>query len=528
MSLGGALYSGVSGIRAHQSMLDIIGNNLANINTYGYKSSRLLFSDMLSQTLAIGANGAMMQVGKGVKFASISSDFKTGNMDPTGNVFDLGIEGEGFFVVNGGSQNFFTRVGAFGLDSNNYLYDPSTNYKVLDTKGDEIFIPKDSTVAGQSTSKVQLKGNLNKAESNESAEVLIMASSFTEGVGTAATTATELNDLDTNTTDYVDDEIITISGKTSDGGNVYDEFKYGASNDGTTVGDLINTINTLFFGDATASLDSSGKIILKADTSGNDELELSFDDSGSNISGKTTWTNHIFRGATFVNEAKIYDSQGTAHSVTLRFTKQMDNQWDLTASMDSADGTFASNDNTITGITFNDDGTFSTSGDTELQFNFNGISNTQSVIFDLGTSGKIDGIAQYDATTDIKAINDGYAFGEYTETSIDSDGTIKVRYTNGITKTIAKLQLALFNNLNGLNKVGDNLYVQTNASGDPIYVNANSGRAGKIRSGALEASNVDMATELTSLITAQRGFQLNTKVITTADEMLAEAVNLKR
>lgn len=97
MGLGGALYSGVSGIRAHQNMLDIIGNNLANINTYGYKSSRLLFSDLLSQTIAIGTNGNPMQVGKGVKFASITSNFSQGTLESTNNVFDLAIQGEGFF-----------------------------------------------------------------------------------------------------------------------------------------------------------------------------------------------------------------------------------------------------------------------------------------------------------------------------------------------------------------------------------------------------------------------------------------------
>lgn len=166
MGLSGALYTGVSGIRAHQSMLDIIGNNLANINTYGYKSSRLLFSDMLSQTIAIGANGNPMQVGKGVKFANISSDFSTGNMEPTGRIFDLGIEGEGFLssvVV----AKLFTRVGAFDLNSDNVLIDPSTGYKVMDSNGDEIVISKDATVSGQATSKVTVVGNLDSVTSSK-------------------------------------------------------------------------------------------------------------------------------------------------------------------------------------------------------------------------------------------------------------------------------------------------------------------------------------------------------------------------
>ncbi len=528
MGLSSALYSGISGIRAHQSMLDIIGNNLANINTYGYKSSRLLFSDMLSQTIAIGSNGNPMQVGKGVKLANISSDFATGSMDPTGSIYDLGIEGEGFFVVSGGDKNFFTRVGAFELDDNNILVDKSSNYKVMDTNGNEIIVPIDSTVSGQATSRATIKGNLNNALTSNEAEVLIMLTGLKES-SVAATAATELNDLDSNSTDYSDGNTIRINGTKSDGTAIPTAtFTYGSSNDGTTVGDLLSVINTAFSGDATASLDASGKIVLKANTAGNDELTLVLSDGSSTGAGETTWEDHAFKGTTAAATATIYDSQGGSHLINLRFTKQMDNSWDLTAFMGSNDGTFASGDNTITGITFNDDGTFSTSGDTTLQFNFNSISSTQSVAFDLGTSGKNDGITQNSGTSSIGANADGYAYGKFNKVAINPDGVVKVVYTNGITQDIATLRLALFNNNNGLSKMGDNLYEQSTSSGEPMYVTANSGRAGKVRSGFLESSNVDMAVELTSLITAQRGFQLNTKVITTADEILAEIVNLKR
>jgi fagellar hook-basal body proteins len=266
MGLSGALYSGISGIRAHQSMLDIIGNNLANINTYGYKSSRLLFSDMLSQTIATGANGNPMQVGKGVKLANISSDFSTGSMDATGSVYDLGIEGEGFFVVSNGDKNFFTRVGAFELDGNNVLIDKSSSYKVTDTNGNEIIVPINSTVSGQATSVVTVEGNLDNALTSSEAEVLIMTTSLEES-SVAATATTALNDLDSNATDYSDGNTIIIRGTKSDGSSIpTTTFTYGLANDGTTVGDLISVINTAFSGDATASLDASGKIVLKADT----------------------------------------------------------------------------------------------------------------------------------------------------------------------------------------------------------------------------------------------------------------------
>ncbi len=528
MGLGGALYSGVSGIRAHQNMLDVIGNNLANINTYGYKSSRLLFSDLLSQTMSTGNNGNPMQVGKGVKVGSASSNFSQGTLEATNNALDFAIQGEGFFVVSGGDKDFFSRVGSFDTDADNYLIDSNTGYKVVDTNGNTIAIPYNSTVSGKATSKVSLTGNLDASAASTTAEVVMTTSALTSS-SVAATTTTTLNSLDSNTTDYVSGDTILITGTKPDGTSVSATFTY--TTDGTTVGDLITKINTAFSSTdttngATASLDSTGKIIVESNKGGKDNLSITLVDGGSNT-GQTTWTNHDFTGATYTTSVDVYDSQGTKHTVTLRFTKQGDNEWETNASMDSSNGTISTS--TISGITFNSDGTFSSSGSTTLAFKFNGISSTQSVILDLGTSGKSDGLTQNGGDSTAAATSqDGYEYGTFDSISVDSDGTINALYTNGITQTVATLKIALFNNLSGLSKQGDNLYAQTSASGEPIYVTAGSGRAGSVSSGYLEGSNVDMATELTSLITAQRGFQLNTKVITTADEILSDIINLKR
>ena len=527
MGLGGALSSGVSGIRAHQNMLEVIGNNLANINTYGYKSSRLLFSDLLSQNVSNGNNGNPMPIGKGVKLGSISTDYSQGTLETTNYALDFAIQGEGFFVVSGGDKDFFSRVGSFDTNADNYLIDSNTGYKVIDTNGNAIIIPYNSTVPGKATSKVSLTGNLDASDASTPAEVVMTTSALTSS-SVPATTATTLNSLDTNTTDYVAGDTILITGTKPDGTNVSATYTYAA---GGTVQDLLDAINTAFdstdpTNGATASIDSSGKIVVKSNTGGTDNLSITLTDGGSNT-GNTTWTNHDFSGATYTSSVNVYDSQGTKHTVTLRFTKQGDNEWDLTASMDSSDGTISTN--MISGISFNSDGSFSTSGSNQLQFQFNGISSAQSVIFDLGLSGKSDGLTQNGGDSTAAATSqDGYEYGSYDSISVDSKGTIEALYTNGITQTVATLKIALFSNLNGLSKQGDNLYAQTTASGEPVYVTAGSGRAGSISSGYLEGSNVDMATELTSLITAQRGFQLNTKVITTADEILADIVNLKR
>lgn len=528
MGLGGALYSGVSGIRAHQNMLDVIGNNLANINTYGYKSSRLLFSDLLSQTMSTGNNGNPMQVGKGVKVGSASSNFSQGTLEATNNALDFAIQGDGFFVVSGGGKDFFSRVGAFDIDADNYLIDSNTGYKVIDTNGNTITVPYNATVSGKATSKVSITGNLDASAASTTAEVVMTTTALTSS-STAAATTTTLNSLDTNTTDYVSGDTILIAGTRPDGTSASTTFTY--TTDGTTVGDLITKINTAFnstdtTNGATASIDSAGKIVVKSNTGGKDNLSVTLTDGGSNT-GKTTWTNHDFSGATYTTAVDIYDTQGTRHTVTMRFIKVGNNKWDLTTSMGSKDGTISTNK--ISGITFNGDGSFSTSGSDQLAFKFNGISTTQSVIFSLGTSGKNNGLTQNGGDSTAAATSqDGYEYGSFDSISVDSDGIITALYTNGITQTVATFKIALFNNLSGLLKQGDNLYAQTSASGEPIYVTAGSGRAGSVSSGYLEGSNVDMATELTSLITAQRGFQLNTKVITTADEILSDTVNLKR
>ena len=528
MGLGGALYAGVSGIRAHQNMLDIVGNNLANINTYGYKSSRLLFSDLLSQTMSNGSNNPL-QVGKGVKVASTTSNFSQGTLEATNNALDFAIQGGGFFVVNGGTKDFFTRVGSFDTDESNYLVDANTGYKVIDTNGNTITIPYNTTVSGKATSKASLTGNLDASSASTTAEVVMTSSALTSS-STAATAATTLNSLDTNTTDYVAGDTVLITGNKPDGTSVSATYTYVAGDTVQKILDALNAATAFNSADttngATASIDSTGKIVIKSNTGGKDNLSVTLTDGGSNT-GKTTWTSHSFNGTTYTSSLDIFDSQGSKHTVSMRFTKQGDNKWDMNTSMASSDGTISTSK--ISNISFNSDGTFASSGSTTLAFKFNGLSSTQSVIFNIGTSGKSDGLSQNGGDSTAAATSqDGYEYGSFDSVSVDSDGTIDALYTNGITKTVATLKIALFNNLNGLSKEGDNLYSQTSASGEPVYVTAGSGSAGSISSGYLEGSNVDMATELTALITAQRGFQLNTKVITTADEILSDTVNLKR
>ncbi|MDR4509768.1 MAG: flagellar hook-basal body complex protein [Candidatus Brocadiaceae bacterium] len=538
MGFGGALNSGVTGIRTHQTMLDVIGNNLANVNTFGFKSSRLLFTDLLSRSMAAGSGGRPVQIGMGVKPGTIASNFSQGALETTNNAFDFAIQGDGFFVVNGGGQNFFTRVGSFATDKNNLLVDTVTGYRVLDTTGEPISIPFDSTVDGKATSTVKIGGNLEATTSSKSSEVLIMESALTAS-SVIATGATTLNSLDSNTSDYIAGDKILITGTKSDGTTVSATYTIAAATD--TVEDLLFEISKAFGdtgssgslnqdGDAYAEIDATGKIILKpgsAATANSDKLSVSLDDDGSNT-GKTTWSDHKFSGSTRIASTVIYDTQGVGHTVTYRFTKQGDNTWNLVTLMASDDGTIS--DSTVTGITFNEDGSFSsTTSDMDLVFKFNGMTTSQTVSLDLGTTGETDGLSQMGGkSTAVIKKQDGYAYGSFENISVLEDGTIRALYSNGIVQDVAQMSVAIFSDRNGLERAGDNMYKQTDASGEAIFTTGGGGVAGSISSGNLEGSNVDMTAELTSLIMAQRGFQLNSRVVTTADEVIAEAVNLKR
>lgn len=200
--MGNSLLTGVSGLIAHQRLLEVVGNNLANINTTGFKSQRTLFSDLLYQTIRPAANASSgdvggtnpNQIGSGVKVAQISHKFSQGNLEPTGGQFDYALQGDGVFVVNDGQQDLYTRAGSFAVDAFNQLVDPATGFRVqrfgdlgepdgvnpgFQVPGDNgIVVPIGSSIPGQVTSSLSLAGNLSAQLTGPQAEVLISASPF--------------------------------------------------------------------------------------------------------------------------------------------------------------------------------------------------------------------------------------------------------------------------------------------------------------------------------------------------------------
>lgn len=555
-----SLLAGVSGLRTHQTLLDVVGNNLANVNTIGFKGQRVEFQDLLFQTLSrssatssnqVGGTNPV-QIGLGTRIGSIDTSFQQGNLQATGRDLDLAIQGDGFFVVNDGLQNLYSRAGAFAVDSNNYLVDPASGYRVqrTGTLGEgsatspafqlpgenSIRIPFGTGIPGQATNVITFRGNLSATASGPQSATLTTAQPF-RSANAPATLATLINNLDSNPTNYVAGDRIRLQGTTFAGTPVNITVPVGPA---TTMGDLINAINANFTG-ATASLDATGNLIVRANTTGPSALNLTISDdtAAPPVVGSTRWSDHIFRTTTVGKDGdrvptaiQVYDTQGTAHTVTLTFQKQANNTWNLSASMSASEGTVV--DSTVTGITFNDDGSFrlvsgTGPGDADIAIQFNGIAAPQTLNFFFGDPNGSNGLTQFGGPTSAAAISqDGYSAGFLNSLSVSTDGVLQGVFTNGRSLPIAQLAIANFTNPTGLSREGNNYFMVTANSGLPLVGTALSGGRGAIQRGTLESSNVDTALEFTRLIIAQRGFQVNARTISVSNEVLQELASIIR
>ena len=541
-----SLLTGASGLLAHQRKLDVVANNLANLNTTAYKSQRVLFSDLLYNTLqpatgpsVDGTTGGTnpKQVGFGVEVSQITNNFSQGVLTNTGEAFDFAIQGDGFFVVQGSELNF-TRDGAFSLDQNGKLVDPATGGLVqrFGTVGDEdgfqvvgntsISVPLGASVPGSETTSSGFVGNLPADASPPLAEVLITASPLTEG-GAAATATTLLNDLDINFSDYAGTDSIDIVGTNVDGASFSINLPVGST---STIGEIVDPVNAELDG-ASMSIDVQGNLVVTADEVGNAFLSLNIEDAPGNV-GDTSFNDSGFvietdgnDGARFESTIQIFDLRGAPHAIQVSFEKQDANRWDAKFSSGSDEVTIA--DGLVSEITFNEDGTFQVVGGTDLgdanfELNIEGLTGGQTILVSL--ENLTHQATNFSATYD----QDGFPPGNIVSVGVTADGVLEGIATNGRRVDIAQLAVATFVNNQGLEGVGGNFYVSSSNSGVAQIGPALSGGGGEIRGGQLETSNVDVALEFTQLIVAQRGFSANARSITVASEVLEELNGIVR
>ena len=555
-----ALSAGVTGLQAHQKMLDIAGNNLANVNTTAFKASRITFSELLSETIkkasqpttTVGGTNPQ-QMGSGVGVSGIAPNMTQGNIVNTGNPLDLAIEGEGYFVVSDGSQNLYTRAGAFGVDANSNLVDPATGYLVqrigsvgesdgFQTAGNSnVKVPYDVAIAANATSEVAVAGNLSADATFTTPQTNILASNvtYTTSSGTVATGTTLIDDLDQTTSGTYSSATITVSGYEHNGTDLTDSSPL--SVDGTTtMQDLVDHINTVLGGsNATAAL-TNGRIVITDVDSGysRSDVTLTFTNSGT-----ADWEEPVYFEITTVGgeEVKsinitVYDTQGGKHVLSGAFVRtDTANTWDMVLTSITGNITQITMDNRrIEDITFNaSNGSYSGLGgsdDAEFVVTFaHDTSNPQTIAISMGTVGKLDGLTQFAGnSTAVAREQDGYAAGRLSTVSVNNEGILIGAFSNGIKKDIATLQVALFQNTAGLESVGGGYFIPSANSGEAIATQAMTGGAGTIHGGALEKSNADVATEFVNMIQAQNGFQANARTIRVANDILRELSNLIR
>ncbi|RLE09063.1 flagellar hook protein FlgE [Candidatus Aerophobetes bacterium] len=540
-----SLFSAVSGLRNHQVQMDVIGNNIANVNTVAFKSSRCLFQDMLSQTLKAaggpteGRGGTNpQQVGLGMRISSIDNIFTQGNLMSTQNKTDLAIEGDGFFILSDGESTFYTRAGNFKFDIEGNLVNPSNGYIVQGYMADEegflgktlqnIQIDFSQRLPAKPTDEVSFVGNL-----NSDAEPTYAASN---------TLLTKLFDEDGNPMNLHIGDTISFSG-TVDTTNINGSLKVEET---TNLSDLAYALQAAIRaagdGTETVTVQSDGSLQVTAGSfditgltmtcTGNTEFN-SYGDIGDIPAEGTGSTPEGSRAPDYTTFVTAYDSLGKPQIITLYFAKDtsgVSNTWHWLATVPYKEGSPPSGDTGT--LTFNSDGSLATGDQQQLTFDPDGANegaDEMRVNLRFGTKNKFDGLTQFAAlfSATVKEQN-GYPSGTLDDISIDEAGIVTGIFTNGVNRTLAQIPIAIFSNQDGLYKKGDNLYQQSLNSGIAQVGQAGTGGRGSIVPSTLEMSNVDLAQSFTEIIVAQRGFQVNARVITASDQILQELVNLKR
>lgn len=565
-----SLYSGVAGLKTHQTRMDVIGNNIANVNTTAYKSSSMTFSELMSQTTqkASGANATTgvggtnaKQIGLGVKAGAINTAITTqGSAQSTGNPFDIMITGDNFFVVSNGSENFFTRDGSFYVDGAGNLAMTSTGYNVMGWGVDETTgnIKQDTVTALRIMSAANMTY---PPEATTQANISGILDENDKDVTSANGKTVNLNFFDARGYRYTAKFTFKQSG-----GDKTNEYSMELNKILDSTGKEID-ISTLEFGNrsqqkmetkVTLNTDAymwDGKVLKTKDgTTEVANLADIFNQDGSLITPQDDAAAQKQQKALDAI-AKAYGYEGsTDEFLNLYITsaadpKQQLTMQDLLGNMMAGKNTdiLPADGSTITmegryfegtTVVFNKDtGKLESVGGSTTNLGINAAfsqlgGNFSDITIDLSECTNYDnkGTSTIGATSgDLDGLGTGRRPGDMIGVFIQKDGMIYASYDNGMTKLLGQIATAAFANASGLEKQGDNLYSATLNSGefDGIGVDITAG-GGYMSTGHLEMSNVDLSSEFTEMITTQRGFQANSRIITVSDTLLEELTNLKR
>lgn len=579
----GSLYSSISGMKAHQTKLDVVGNNIANVNTTGFKKTAVNFEETMTQTVK-GARGPIegqggvnpQTIGLGTKVSSINTSFESGAQQTTGRKTDLRVDGNGFFVVKDGNSKMYTRAGNFNLDGNGNLVMPN-GMKVQgwqatiradgsqgigpDTPIGDLAIKMGSSLPGKATDTVAYGGNL-----NQNAGISNITLAVKDATGKKVDVTIKFNyDVPNNKWQWrAEGQGVTGKGafELDDKGNIKKGFP-----------------------SETTPIQNASGILIQAPVAG----KVTFAELADMGNRKTAQVSDNMVSTT----AEVYDTLGNTHTTTVKYTKVADNVWEWNAGEASGaqikngkgfmtfdargqlNGNFVYAEPTAlpagvptvfyeagikdaAGVVTNGDPASNFVMDANGVIRYRGplapglepgqIMNKQfdgKVTFDPADNGSapppgkgaapveltlnFNGVSQFAANSTVALdTQNGYGMGELETFNITDTGDVMGFYSNGFQQTIGRLALSKFTNQEGLQNAGGSLFKQTSNSGEAVVMKPGAAGLGKIVAGALEMSNVDLGQEFTDMIIAQRGFQANSKTIGTADQMLQDLINLKR
>lgn len=517
--MSSALWAGVSGLNASSKALDVISNNLANLNTVGFKAGTTYFADVLSQSIS-GGTGGSMQVGRGVSVAEVQTQFDTGSFETTGNAMDVAIDGDGFFMVNDATDaTYFTRAGSFQLNSDGVLVDTNgyavqgktiTNGVVSGTLSDIVL--KDYQSKPSATTTVSMGSNL--SSTTAAGGQYKTTQTVYDSLGSSHGLNTTFTKTGNATSGYWGIEVAldsTAATAISRNGLIFDAD---GNMSGTYTGAMgAVTATSVGGGTATGVLNRPGMVY----QTGTMTLTRG--------ATPATWT---VTGAGGYTNASVVSADATTVRISLEGTDTPD----VTLTLNNGGGAgWALGDTAQYTLTHS-----ATLGLNDIDIDFSGstlnsgatIGNAGHVTWDLAGANALN-VTQYASASVIRSLSaDGYASGQLKSLSIDSDGKISGSFTNGQISELAQLVLAKFTNPWGLSKLGSNLFGQTITSGSAIQDNPNNSGMGALTPNSLEMSNTDVATEFIKMITAQKAYQANAKVVTTEDTIMQVLMGLKQ
>jgi flagellar hook protein FlgE len=573
-----ALFSALSGLNANARNLDVIGNNIANVNTTAFKSSRLVFAPLFSRTLSSGSapttnSGGTdpLQIGLGVSIAATQRNFTSGSVSATGDQRDLAVQGNGFFIVDKGGDQLYTRAGAFRQNAQNDLVTPTgervkgygvdSNYNIISGVLVDVNVPVGTLTAAEATRNVRFSGNLNAAGARATQGTSIrLGGSSSAGLGVLAgsiaptSLLTEIQDPAVPPPAspaplFTAGQIIELSG-VEKGSRTLPSAQLPITA-ATTIQDLTNFLNDALGIQAGAganpvggapgvALDPvTGNLAITGNTGSVNDLSIDSSDfrvlssAGALLRQPLTSTKTATADGESVRTTFVtYDSLGS--SVRVDMAMVLENK-DATGTgwryyVESADDTDSALQIGTGQVAFDTSGRLTTTAPAPISIDRAGTGAATPLNIQLAFTGGADNVTALadQASTVAATFQDGSPIGTLAGYAVGQDGTITGSFTNGLTRTIGQIALAAFTNPEGLVDRGDNLFGVGANSGTPVVTTPGQFGTGQVVGGALELSNVDLGKEFIDMILTSTGYSASSRVIKTTDDLMQQLLVLGR